>query len=123
MNAHDAFDNILSVKFPSFERFGSPSATSKFLDSSVVVVEKPGRSVSVPGPDESWMDGLSAVDVIRQFGIDPNVILTPEGKLEIPAGNQYELASLEGTEDSSSSEGSVSDTSQNGLAITDERSS
>ena len=51
------------------------------------MLEKPGRSVSVLGPDESWMDGLSAVGVIRQFGIDPNVILTPEGKLETPEGN------------------------------------
>ena len=79
MNAHDACANILSVKFPLFEHVGSPPATSKFLDSSAVLVEKLGRSVSVPGPDESWMDALSAADVIRQFGIDPNVILTPEG--------------------------------------------
>ena len=25
-------------------------------DASAVVVERPGRSVSVPGPDDSWMD-------------------------------------------------------------------
>jgi hypothetical protein len=67
------------------------------------------------------MNGLSAVHVIRQFGIDPNVILTPEGKLETPEGNEYELASSEGTEDSSSSEGSFSNTPQNSWAITDER--
>ena len=74
--------------------------------------------MSVPGPDDSWMDGLSAVDVIRQFGVDAND-LTPEGKLETPEGDVHELASSEGTEDSSSLEGSVSDTSQNCRAITD----
>ena len=82
MNAHDAFENILLMKIPSCEHIGSPPAASKLLDSSTAVVEKPGRSVSVPGPDDSWMDGLSAVDVIRQFGLDPNAVLTPEGKLE-----------------------------------------
>ena len=71
VNAHDAFANIWSVKFPSFEHIGFPPATSKFLDSSSVVVERLGRSVSVPGPDNSWMDGLFAADIIRQFGIDP----------------------------------------------------
>ena len=67
MHAHDALENILSVNLPSFEHVGSPPATSKFLDSSAVVVEEPGGGVSGPGPDDSWMDGLSAADVIRQF--------------------------------------------------------
>jgi hypothetical protein len=32
------------------------------------------------------MDGLSAAEIIRQYGIDPNAILTPDGKLETPDG-------------------------------------
>ena len=41
-----------------------------------MTVERPGRNVSVPNAGESWMDGLSAADVIRQYGSDPNCILT-----------------------------------------------
>ena len=109
------------MKFPSFEHVGSLPATSKFLDSSVVVVEKLARSVGFPGPDESWMDGLSAADVIRQFGIDPNAILTPEGKLGTPEGDAYEPASSESTENSSSPDESASDTSHNSRSSTDGR--
>ncbi len=47
---------------------------SKLLDSDAVVVERHGRNVSVPRPDDNWMEGLSATDVIRQFGIDPTAI-------------------------------------------------
>jgi hypothetical protein len=36
-------------------------------------------SVLLP-EDDRWMDGLYAADVIRQFGVDPNATLTPEGK-------------------------------------------
>ena len=79
VNDHDAFEHILSVRFPSFEHVGSPPATDKFLVHNTVAVEISGRSVSAPSADESWMDGLSAVDVLRQYGIDPNVILTLEG--------------------------------------------
>ena len=90
-NAHDAFEHILSVKFPSFEHVGSPPATDKFLDDITVTIELPGRNVGVPGADESWMDGLSAAEVIRQYGIVPNVILTPEGKFETPSREHISL--------------------------------
>ena len=86
VNAHEAFEHILSEKFPSFEHVGSPPATEKLLDQDTVTVERPDRNVSVPSVDDSWMDGLSAVEVIRQYGIDPNVILTPDGQLETPNG-------------------------------------
>ncbi len=76
------FEHILSVKFPSFEHVGSPFVTGKFPDKSTVTADGPGRNVSVPGSDESWIDGLSAADDVRQYGMDPNVILTPDGKLE-----------------------------------------
>ena len=68
VHAHDAVENSLSVTCQSFEHLGSPPATANFLDSSAVKVEKLGRNVSVPGPDDSWMDGLSAADTIRQYG-------------------------------------------------------
>jgi hypothetical protein len=72
-NAHDAFEHILSVKFPSFEHVGSPPTTEKFLDKNTVAVERPGGTMSVPGADECWMDGLSAAEVVQQYGMDPNV--------------------------------------------------
>jgi hypothetical protein len=74
LNAHDAFEHIVSVKFPLFEHVGSPPATEKFLDKTTVTIEQLGRNVSVPGADESWMDGLSAAEVIRQYGMDPNAM-------------------------------------------------
>ena len=68
--------------FPLFEHVGSPPATEQCLDKTMVPVERLGRNASVPGADESWMDGLSAAEAIRQYGMDPNVILTSEGKFE-----------------------------------------
>jgi len=38
--------------------------------------------MSVPGADESWMDNFSAAEVLQQYGFDPNVTLTSEGKFE-----------------------------------------
>ena len=70
VNAHEAYQHILSVKFPSFEHVGSPPPTDKFLDKITVTIEPPGRNVSVPGADESWMDDLSAVEVLEQYGFD-----------------------------------------------------
>ena len=60
-------EHILSVKFPSFEHVGSPPVTEKFLDKTSVTIEQLCRSVSVPGVDEIWMDGLSAAEAIRQY--------------------------------------------------------
>ena len=60
------------MKFPSFEHIGSPPPTDKFLDRTTVSIEPPGRNVSVPGADESWMDDLSAAEIIQQYGFDPN---------------------------------------------------
>ena len=109
LKAHDAFEHLLSVKFPSFEHVGSPPATDKFLDQHTVTVERLGRNISVPSVDESWMDGVSAAEVIRQYGIDPNVILTPAVKFETPDGEEYIPASTDSSDYSSSSDGSISD--------------
>ena len=73
MDAHDAFENMLSVKFPSFEHVGSPPATDKFLVESTVTVSRPSRNMSVPGPDESW-EVFFAADVIRRLGLDPSIV-------------------------------------------------
>ena len=66
-NAHEAYEHILYVKFPSFEHIGSPPTNEKLLDKTTVSIELPGRNVSVPGADESWMDDLSAAEVIQQW--------------------------------------------------------
>jgi hypothetical protein len=76
----------LVVKFPSFEYIGSPPSTEKFIDKTTATIEQLGRNVSVPGADESLMDGLSAAEVIQQYGMDPNVAWTPAGKLEMLDG-------------------------------------
>ena len=112
VNAHHACERIHTVKLPSLELVGSRPATYKCLDQSTVTMERPSRNVSVPGADESWMDGLSAGDVIRQYGIDPNVSLTPEGKIETPSGEEYFPTSSEGSDYSSSSDECVWFTSQ-----------
>ena len=96
----------MSVKFPSLEHIGSPPATDKFLDGTTVTIERLGRNGSVPGDDESWMDGLSAAEVIRQYGMDPNVFLTPEGKLETPNGAEYIHVPSDGSDCSSILDGS-----------------
>jgi hypothetical protein len=88
VDAHEAYQHILSVKFPSFEHVGSPPPTDKFLDKTTVTIEPPGRNVSVSGADESWMGDLSAAEVLQQYGYDPNVILTSEGKLVLPDGGK-----------------------------------
>ena len=55
------------------------------------MVERRGQNASALCPeDDRWMDGLSAVDVIRPCCIDPSVIITPEGKLVTPEGEDYE---------------------------------
>ena len=42
-----------------------------------------------------WSDGLPVVDVMRQFGIDPNAVMTTEGKLQTPDGLFFESSSSE----------------------------
>ena len=98
VNAHDTFELSLSVKCPSFEHVVSPPATDIFLIQNTVTVEDSGRNVKVPSADESWMDGLSAADVIRQYGIDPNFILTLAGEFETPSGEEFIPASLESSD-------------------------
>ena len=87
------FEHIICAKFPSFEHVGSPPPTDKFLDKTTVAIEPPGRNVSVPGADESWMDDLSAAEVLQQYDYNPNVILTSEGKLVLPDGGNAEQIS------------------------------
>ena len=84
-------------------------------------MERLGRNVSVPGAYEIWMDSLSAVGVVLQYGIDPNVALTPEGKFEIPGGEAYIFASSDSSAYSSGSYESVSDLHQSGRRAADEK--
>ena len=86
-----------------------------------MTVERRGQNVSVLGPEyDSWMGGLSAADVIRKFGVDPNVILTLDGLLTILEGNDLEVVSSHEIGFSSSHE-SVSETHENRWASVDDR--
>ena len=52
-----------------------------------VALARQDQNVSVLGiEDDHWMDGLSAADVMRQFGLDPNVVISLEGKMLTPEG-------------------------------------
>ena len=51
--------------------------------------------------DEDWMEGLSAADVMRQFGVGPNAVLSSDSILRTPEGLEYE-------DKSSGSSGSLS---------------
>ena len=67
---------------------------------AVAVVEFQGRDVCAPGPeDDRCTDGLSTTDVGRQFGVDPHVILPPDGKLVILVGNGFEFVYADGSGD------------------------
>jgi hypothetical protein len=54
------------------------------------------------------MDNLSAAEVLQQYGYDPNVILTSEGKLVLPDGGDAEPTSSDKSDDSSSSDDDLS---------------
>ena len=104
-----------------FEHVGSPPSTDKFLVGDSVEVTRPNQNHSVLGTeDDHWMEGLSAADVMRQFGVGPHVVLTLEGKLLTPAGNVYEGSSSD-TSGTSSLDESVTEAHKNSQMSVDER--
>ena len=66
--------------------------------------------------DDDWMEGLSAADAIRQFGVDPNAVLSSDGILRTPGGLEYEDTSS-GHRGSLSSESSNSSGRDEGKTI------
>ena len=54
------------------------------------------------------MEGLSAAELLMQFGIDPHVVIFPDGKVRTPEGDDYSFPRSDTSESSSSSEGSRS---------------
>ena len=57
------------------------------------------------GPDtDQWMEGLSAAELLRQFGIDPDVRVTPDGKLLTPEGETFTIHNSDSSGSSSCSE-------------------
>ena len=67
------------------------------------------------------MDNLSAAEVLQQYGFDPNVILTSEGKLVLPNGGNAEQISSDESDDSSTSDGGSSNSSEDGSTSADHR--
>ena len=51
-----------------------------------------------------WMEGLSAAELLRQFGIDPDVRVTPDGKLMTPEGEIFTIQNSDSSDSSSCSE-------------------
>ena len=78
----------------------------------MVTIEPPGRNVSVPSADDSWMHDLSAAEVLQQYGFDPNVILTPEGNLVLPVGGDAKQVHSDESDDTSISDGDSSKSSE-----------
>ena len=77
--------------------------------------------MSVPGADESWMDGLPAAEVIQQYGFDPNVSLTSEGKFELPKCIEVAHVRSDDSDGTSTSDGSSSESSGSNLNMADRR--
>ena len=50
------------------------------------------------------MEGLAAAELLMQFGIDPNVAMMPDGKVQTPEGQDYTSSASESRGSSSSSE-------------------
>ena len=85
INAHEVYPHSLSFKFYSFEHVGHPLHPKSFIDEKTVSIVKPGQERVGAGPDtDLWTEGLSAAELLIQFGIDPDVRVTPDGKLMTP---------------------------------------
>ena len=54
------------------------------------------------------MERISAAELLMQFGIDPNVVITPDGKLHTPEGEDFVFSMSGFGGSSSSSEGDTS---------------
>ena len=87
VNAHDVYPNILSINFHAFENVGHPLYPKTSIDEQTLSVVGPLQSPGAAGPDtDQWMEGLSATELLMHFGIDPDVRVTPDGKLITPEG-------------------------------------
>ena len=103
INAHEVYPHILSIKFYSFENVGHPLDPKTFIDEKTVSIVRPGQERLAAGPDtDLWMEGLSAAELLRQFGIDPDVRVTPDGNLLTPEGETFTIQNSDSESGSSS---------------------
>ena len=118
MNANETYSNILSIRFLSGEHVRKPPDPSSFVQEETIKVT-PSRTTDDDGGSggEDSMDSLSVADVMRQFWVDPNAILSSDGILRTPEGSEYEDASS-GSSDYLSLEGSSSSASDEETATT-----
>ena len=118
MNANETYSNILSIRFLSGEHVRKPPDPSSFVQEETIKVT-PSRTTDDDGGSggEDSMDSLSVADVMRQFWVDPNAILSSDGVLRTPEGSEYEDASS-GSSDYLSLEGSSSSASDEETATT-----
>ena len=86
-----------------------PPDPKTFIDEKTVLIVRDCHSTGAAGPEsDEWMDGLSAAELLMQFGIDPHVVIVPDGKMRTPEGEDYSLPLSDTSGVSSSSEGSKS---------------
>ena len=64
---------------------------------------------------------LSAAEVLQQYGFDPNVILTSEGRLALPDGGDVEQVPSDESDDTSISDGDSSNSSEDSSSSADNR--
>ena len=85
-----------------------PPDPKTFIDEKTVLIVRDCHSTGAAGPEsDEWMDGLSAAELLMQFGIDPNVVFYPDGKLHTPEGDEYSFLLSDSGESSSSSEKAI----------------
>ena len=90
VNAQDVYPDILSTKFHSYEHVVHPPGPKTFIGDETVSVVGSLQSPGAAGPHtDQWMEELSAAEFILQFGIDPDVPVSPGSKLMIPEGASY----------------------------------
>ena len=59
VNAHDVYQQILSIRFYFFGDVGDPLDPKTFIDEKTVSVVRPGQSLVASGSDtDQWMDGV-----------------------------------------------------------------
>ena len=78
---------ILSTKVHSFEHLGHPPDPKTCIDGKTVSSVRSCQSAGAASQElDQWMEGLSAAELLMQFGIDPNLVIMPDGKLQTPDG-------------------------------------
>ena len=66
---------------------GHPPGPNSFIDEKTVSIVRNCQSVGAAGPEsEEWMEGPSAAELLMHFGIDPNVVISLDGKMRTPEG-------------------------------------